>query len=211
MSPIPAGSRPATRKRPGAKGRLRQLLFRIRTTAPEIFLHHWNIQRRCTKSGRPWRRFAVRLRGRAPHGVYLMPGQTDHRSRSRPSSIRRARRAADHPPEQVEPHHRAPSPAGHQRFSELQRDIGAISQKALTASLRALERDGFVSRTSYATIPPRVDYALTALGIEALKAFEAFEAVRGEPLAERASRPVASSTPASPIRPIPRDRGGDRQ
>ncbi|MDC9822545.1 helix-turn-helix domain-containing protein [Devosia sp. ZB163] len=62
------------------------------------------------------------------------------------------------------------------RFSELQRDIGAISQKALTLSLRALERDGFVTRTSYATIPPRVDYALTDLGHEALKAFEAFEA-----------------------------------
>ena len=61
------------------------------------------------------------------------------------------------------------------RFSELQREIGIISQKALTASLRALERDGFVSRTSYATIPPRVDYALTTLGYEALKAFEAFE------------------------------------
>lgn len=62
------------------------------------------------------------------------------------------------------------------RFSELQREIGTISQKALTASLRALERDGFVTRTSYATIPPRVDYALTELGYEALKAFEAFEA-----------------------------------
>jgi DNA-binding HxlR family transcriptional regulator len=61
------------------------------------------------------------------------------------------------------------------RFSELQRDIGTISQKALTASLRTLERDGLLSRTSYATIPPRVDYALTALGIEALKAFEAYE------------------------------------
>jgi DNA-binding HxlR family transcriptional regulator len=61
------------------------------------------------------------------------------------------------------------------RFSELQREIGSISQKALTLSLRTLERDGFISRTSYATIPPRVDYALTALGAEALKAFEAFE------------------------------------
>ena len=61
------------------------------------------------------------------------------------------------------------------RFSELQREIGTISQKMLTASLRALERDGFVSRTSYATIPPRVEYALTELGSEALKAFEAFE------------------------------------
>jgi DNA-binding HxlR family transcriptional regulator len=61
------------------------------------------------------------------------------------------------------------------RFTELQREIGIISQKALTASLRSLERDGFISRTSFATIPPRVDYALTALGHEALKAFEAFE------------------------------------
>ena len=61
------------------------------------------------------------------------------------------------------------------RFSELQREIGVISQKALTASLRNLERDGFISRTSYATIPPRVDYALTELGTEALKAFEALE------------------------------------
>ncbi|RYE07149.1 MAG: transcriptional regulator [Hyphomicrobiales bacterium] len=61
------------------------------------------------------------------------------------------------------------------RFSELQREIGGISQKALTASLRSLERDGFISRTSYATIPPRVDYTLTALGVEALKVFEAFE------------------------------------
>ena len=61
------------------------------------------------------------------------------------------------------------------RFSELQREIGTISQKALTASLRTLERDGLLLRTSYATIPPRVDYALTELGMEALKAFEAFE------------------------------------
>ena len=61
------------------------------------------------------------------------------------------------------------------RFSELQRDIGIISQKALTASLRHLERDGFISRTGYATIPPRVDYALTELGTEAFKAFEALE------------------------------------
>lgn len=61
------------------------------------------------------------------------------------------------------------------RFSELQRDIGNISQKALSASLRALERDGFVTRTSYATIPPRVDYALTEIGQEAVVAFEAFE------------------------------------
>ena len=61
------------------------------------------------------------------------------------------------------------------RFSELQREIGTISQKALTASLRTLERDGLLLRTSHATIPPRVDYELTTLGMEALTAFEAFE------------------------------------
>jgi DNA-binding HxlR family transcriptional regulator len=60
------------------------------------------------------------------------------------------------------------------RFSELRRAVGA-SQKTLTATLRALERDGLVSRTSYATIPPRVDYALTDLGREALRIFEAWE------------------------------------
>lgn len=60
------------------------------------------------------------------------------------------------------------------RFSELRREVGA-SQKTLTATLRALERDGLVSRTSYATIPPRVDYALTGLGREALRVFEAWE------------------------------------
>jgi DNA-binding HxlR family transcriptional regulator len=60
------------------------------------------------------------------------------------------------------------------RFSELRREIG-VPQKTLTATLRTLERDGLVSRTSYATIPPRVDYALTHLGREALRVFEAWE------------------------------------
>ena len=62
------------------------------------------------------------------------------------------------------------------RFTELQRDIGTISQKALSATLRALERDGFVTRTSYPTIPPRVDYELTELGTEILVLMEGFEA-----------------------------------
>jgi DNA-binding HxlR family transcriptional regulator len=61
------------------------------------------------------------------------------------------------------------------RFSELRRGIPGISQKTLTVTLRTLERDGFVSRTSFATIPPRVDYALTELGNEVLRVFEAWE------------------------------------
>lgn len=50
------------------------------------------------------------------------------------------------------------------RFSELQRQIEGISQKMLTQTLRELERDGLVTRTVYAQVPPRVDYALTSLG-----------------------------------------------
>lgn len=61
------------------------------------------------------------------------------------------------------------------RFSELLRAIDGISQKALTSALRGLERDGFISRTSYATIPPRVEYTLTGLGGEVLRLFEAWE------------------------------------
>jgi DNA-binding HxlR family transcriptional regulator len=53
---------------------------------------------------------------------------------------------------------------GTMRFSELQHSIGGISQKMLTQTLRSLERDGLVTRTIYAEVPPRVEYALTPLG-----------------------------------------------
>ena len=51
------------------------------------------------------------------------------------------------------------------RFTELRRRIDGISQRMLTQTLRQLERDGLVSRTVHATVPPRVDYALTPLGV----------------------------------------------
>jgi DNA-binding HxlR family transcriptional regulator len=53
---------------------------------------------------------------------------------------------------------------GSRRFMELRRDVGAISQRMLTRTLRQLERDELVLRTVYPTIPPRVEYALTPLG-----------------------------------------------
>jgi DNA-binding HxlR family transcriptional regulator len=53
---------------------------------------------------------------------------------------------------------------GPMRFNELKRVIGGISQRMLTLTLRGLEREGLVTRTQFPTIPPRVDYELTALG-----------------------------------------------
>ena len=54
--------------------------------------------------------------------------------------------------------------SGRLRFSELQRHIPGVSQRMLTLNLRSLERDGLVSRTVHAEVPPRVEYDLTEMG-----------------------------------------------
>ncbi|MGW6377730.1 winged helix-turn-helix transcriptional regulator [Rhodococcus sp. NPDC055112] len=53
---------------------------------------------------------------------------------------------------------------GPRRFSELQVPLRMVTPKVLTESLRAMERDGLLTRTAYAEIPPRVQYELTPLG-----------------------------------------------
>jgi len=54
--------------------------------------------------------------------------------------------------------------SGPRRFSELRVPLRTITPKVLTESLRAMERDGILTRTSYPEVPPRVEYELTPLG-----------------------------------------------
>ncbi|MFF1298024.1 MULTISPECIES: winged helix-turn-helix transcriptional regulator [unclassified Streptomyces] len=53
---------------------------------------------------------------------------------------------------------------GVRRFRQLQRAVPGISQRMLTLTVRRLERDGLVTRTVYPTVPPQVEYELTAMG-----------------------------------------------
>ncbi|WP_254606441.1 winged helix-turn-helix transcriptional regulator [Sphingomonas bacterium] len=57
------------------------------------------------------------------------------------------------------------------RFSRLAEAVGGVSQKMLTQTLRAMERDGLVDRTVYAVVPPKVEYTLTSLGFTLGAAF----------------------------------------
>ena len=57
---------------------------------------------------------------------------------------------------------------GRKRFTEIKTSVEGISQKMLTVTLRGLERDGYVKRTVYPTIPPKVEYELTDLGRDLL-------------------------------------------
>ena len=53
---------------------------------------------------------------------------------------------------------------GTKRYGEIQKEIGNISQRMLTRTLRDLERDGLVNRQVYPVVPPMVEYSLTPLG-----------------------------------------------
>ena len=73
---------------------------------------------------------------------------------------------------------------GPKRFNEIRRALGSISQRMLTLTLRALERDGLATRTVFPTIPPKVEYELTRLGRSLL------EPVSGLGLWARRNRPA---------------------
>ncbi|MFZ6723318.1 winged helix-turn-helix transcriptional regulator [Undibacterium sp. Ji49W] len=55
---------------------------------------------------------------------------------------------------------------GVMRYNEINRQIEGISQRMLTLTLKGMEQNGLVTRTMYSTIPPRVEYALTDLGLK---------------------------------------------
>jgi len=92
------------------------------------------------------------------------------------------------------------------RFNELRRSIGGISQRMLTLTLRGLERDGLVTRTVFPTVPPRVDYALTALGRDLLNPVAALGAwaVRNQPKIARAREQFDGSCAANGKAPLKR-------
>ncbi len=58
------------------------------------------------------------------------------------------------------------------RFTELERSIEGISRRMLTLTLRNLERDGLVTRTVHATVPPKVEYELTPVAEELHKTLQ---------------------------------------
>lgn len=61
---------------------------------------------------------------------------------------------------------------GTMRFGEIHKSIGDISHRMLSITLRSLEKDGLISRQTYAEVPPRVEYQLTGLGKSLIPHFQ---------------------------------------
>src|SRR2546427_4113785 len=68
---------------------------------------------------------------------------------------------------------------GPRRFTEIERSLGDVNPKLITIRLRELEAAGLVSRTAYAEVPPRVEYALTEWGRELRPTVAALRRLRG--------------------------------
>lgn len=58
------------------------------------------------------------------------------------------------------------------RYGELKKDIARVTHKMLTAQLRELESDGFITRTVFPVVPPKVEYSLTTRGMQAIPIIE---------------------------------------
>ena len=97
------------------------------------------------------------------------------------------------------------------RFSTLRREIGGISQKMLTQTLRGLERDGLIARMVYPEVPPRVEYTITPLGqtlaglLGALRGWsEAHmdEVLQAQTAYDKAEQGALKSEPANGVRRV---------
>ncbi|MFJ8790170.1 winged helix-turn-helix transcriptional regulator [Streptomyces sp. NPDC102462] len=88
---------------------------------------------------------------------------------------------------------------GSYRFNELRRRVDGVSEKMLSQTLHALERDGLVHREAQPTNPPRVDYELTALGREVaerlLALIQCVEGSMDDILTARAAYDARTATP----------------
>ena len=71
------------------------------------------------------------------------------------------------------------------RFNELRRLMSGVTQRMLTKQLRELEDDGLISRTVYAEVPPRVEYAMTDYGRTLTPVLRALQAWGAEHLKQR--------------------------
>ena len=82
------------------------------------------------------------------------------------------------------------------RYNEIERRVGGISQRMLTLTLKRLEVDGIVTRTLFPSVPPRVDYELTALGLtlrEALMPLHLWAAKNKETVAANRTQAAAQA------------------
>jgi DNA-binding HxlR family transcriptional regulator len=93
--------------------------------------------------------------------------------------------------------------AGPQRFGQLRRQLSGVTQKMLTQQLRELEHDGFLTRTVFAEVPPRVEYAATPLAekmgplLQAMNEWSKANLPACSPAKGRRRRP--GSAPAQPV------------
>lgn len=97
---------------------------------------------------------------------------------------------------------------GSRRFSELHRSLVGISQKVLTENLRAMERDGLLTRTVFPEVPPRVEYALSELGLSLRPVIEAMRDWGIACRKRRENAPSGDRAPATP--PVPHDSTAER-
>ena len=89
---------------------------------------------------------------------------------------------------------------GTRRYSEVFYEVGEISKKTLTQTLRALERDGLITRRVHAEVPARVEYSLTPLGWSLTGPMMAMYEWAAEHLDEVESARTANDGPAEPPR-----------